>query len=156
MVLKRLWQLFKKTFRKKRVPIRRRSSVKAPKKRSKKRSRRKNLLAKKSYQKAGPKPVAKKKKVSSSRGSKIALKTKVAGSITHYFPRVNAAVVKCKKSIQVGQPVLIKGSKTDFRQTIGSMQINRIPIEKARAGQEIGLEVFKEVRPGDTVFLLEG
>jgi len=65
---------------------------------------------------------------------------------------VNAAVVKLKKPLALGEPIWIKGKTTDFRQTAGSMQINRKPIEKARPGQEIGLEVFREVRPGDTVY----
>ena len=75
------------------------------------------------------------------------------GVITHYYPKVNAAVVKLKKPLSVGQPVWVKGKVTDFRQTVGSIQIDRKPIEKARAGQEIGLEVFKEVRAGDAVYL---
>jgi len=33
------------------------------------------------------------------------------------------------------------------------MQIDRKPIERASKGQEIGLEVFQDVRPGDQVFL---
>jgi len=77
-----------------------------------------------------------------------------AGLITHYFPKVNAAVIKLKKPLHISEPLWIKGRVTDFKQTVGSMQIDRKPIEKARAGQEIGLEVFREVRPGDKVFKL--
>lgn len=75
------------------------------------------------------------------------------GEIMHYFPKVNAAVVKLKRPLYIGAPVRIKGRKTDFCQTVGSMQINRKAIEKAMAGEEIGLEVFKAVMPGDFIFL---
>lgn len=75
----------------------------------------------------------------------------IIGFITHYFPKVNAAVVKLKKPLLVGEPIWVKGKITDFKQTVGSMQINRQPIDKARAGQEIGLEVFRQVRPGDSI-----
>lgn len=61
-------------------------------------------------------------------------------------------MVKLKKPLVLGEPVWVKGKITDFRQTVGSMQIDRKPIEKARPGQEIGLEVFREVRQGDAVY----
>ncbi|OIO36407.1 MAG: hypothetical protein AUJ74_02570 [Candidatus Omnitrophica bacterium CG1_02_44_16] len=77
------------------------------------------------------------------------------GAITHYFPKVNAAVVKLKRPLKIGEPIWIKGKVTDFRQTVGSMQIDRKPIESARPGQEIGLQVFRDVRPGDLVFVSE-
>lgn len=58
------------------------------------------------------------------------------------------------KGLNIGAPVWIKGRQTNFKQTVGSMQINRNQISKARRGQEIGLEVYREVRPGDVVYLL--
>jgi len=84
---------------------------------------------------------------------RVTKKPKVIGVITHYFPKVNAAVVKLKRPLKIGEPIWIKGKMTDFRQTAGSMQIDRKPIETARAGQEIGLQVFRDVRPGDFVFV---
>lgn len=81
------------------------------------------------------------------------IKLETIGIITHYFPKVNAAVVELKRSMCIGEPIRIKGKITDFCQTVGSMQIDRKPIEKAKKGQEIGLEVFKEVHPGDLVYL---
>lgn len=76
-----------------------------------------------------------------------------AGEISHYFPKVKAAVFKCRAPLAIGDAIWVKGRNTDFRQTVGSMQIDRKPIERASKGQEIGLEVFKDVRPGDQVFL---
>jgi len=80
-----------------------------------------------------------------------------AAEITHYFPKVHAAVLKLKRPLRIGDPVWIKGRATDFRQTVGSLQINREPITIARPGQDVGLEVLREVRQGDQVFLtIEG
>jgi len=76
-----------------------------------------------------------------------------AGEITHYFPKVKAAVFKCRVPLAIGDAIWVKGKNTDFRQTVGSMQIDREPIERAAKGQEIGLEVFKDVHEGDQVFL---
>lgn len=76
----------------------------------------------------------------------------VIGDITHYFPQVKAAVIRLRKPLILGDPVRIKGKHTDFRQTVASMQVNRKPIEKAKAGQEIGLEVMRDVHPGDLLY----
>ncbi len=77
----------------------------------------------------------------------------LAGDITHYFPKVKAAVFRCRVALAIGDAIWIKGQHTNFRQTVGSMQIDRRPIERATKGQEIGLEVFKDVHEGDQVFL---
>jgi len=77
----------------------------------------------------------------------------LAGDITHYFPKVKAAVFKCRVSLAIGDAVWVKGRNTDFRQTVGSMQIDRRPIERASKGQEIGLEVLRDVHEGDRVYL---
>ena len=80
-------------------------------------------------------------------------KPPLIGEISHYYPNVRAAVVRLKKPLKLGDPIWVKGNKTDFRQTVGSMQINRAPISQARPGQEIGIEVLSEVRLGDCIFL---
>lgn len=76
-----------------------------------------------------------------------------AGEISHYFPKVKAAVFECRVPLAIGDAIWVKGRNTNFKQTVGSMQIDRKPIERAAKGQEIGLEVFQDVRAGDQVFL---
>ena len=79
---------------------------------------------------------------------------KPVAEVTHYFPKVGAGVLKVEKEIRVGDKVRFKGSTTDFKQIVKSMEINRIPIDFAKPGEEIGLEVKKRVRQGDRVFRL--
>ncbi len=79
----------------------------------------------------------------------------LVGVIIHYFPKVNAAVVKLKKPLKIGDPIQIKGKTTDFKQMVSSMQIDRRPIESAKARQEIGLEVLREVRSNDLVYIVK-
>lgn len=76
-----------------------------------------------------------------------------AGEISHYFPKVRAAVFRCRLPLAIGDAIWIKGKNTNFRQTVGSMQIDRKPIERAKSGEEIGLEVFHEAHAGDRLFL---
>lgn len=77
---------------------------------------------------------------------------RVLGEIAHYFPHVNAAVVKVKESIKTGDSIRIKGHTTDFTEEIASMQIDHNPILEAKPGDEIGLKVGNRVRIGDTVY----
>jgi hypothetical protein len=74
------------------------------------------------------------------------------GIVTHFFPNVNAAVIKLRKELCVGDVVYIKGETTDFNEKVISMQINNKPIEKANKSDEIGLKVKKRVRAGDIVY----
>jgi len=74
------------------------------------------------------------------------------GSITHYFPHVQAAVIKLKKPLANGDTVKIKGHTTDLTQIVSSMQIDRVDISRAKNGDEIGLQVSSRVRQGDKVY----
>lgn len=152
MVLKRLWRFLKKAFRKKRRARKRRHRTKT----SGRKVRRSPIRRKKSPVSKRRSIVGKKKALLLKSSHKALLSAVLVGSVTHYFPKVNAAVVQLKKTLRVGDPILIKGATTNFRQTVGSLQINRAPIDKAKAGQGVGLEVFKEVRAGDQVFYLKG
>lgn len=52
--------------------------------------------------------------------------------------------------IWIGQP-----GGEGFKQSVKSLQINRIPIEEGRPGEEVGLEVTKDVQVGDKVYRLK-
>jgi putative protease len=106
---------------------------------------------KRAVRKPTKKPVKRKSKKPASRAKKEA-KAVVLGSVTHYFPKVRAAVVKVKRPLAVGDDIRIKGHTTDFTQAVTSLQIDRVPIEKAKKGQEIGLLVDSRVRQHDIVY----
>jgi len=79
-------------------------------------------------------------------------KEKIIGKVTHYFPKVMAAVIKLKAPLSAGGLVKIKGHTTDFKQTVTSMQIDHVPVDQAKKGQEIGLLVDSRVRQHDIVY----
>ena len=107
----------------------------------KKRVARKRVTKKRTVKKAiQRKPVAKKPKEN------------IIGVVTHYFPRVKAAVIKLKAPLNLGDTLKIKGHTTDFIQRVNSIQINRQPITKAKKGMEIGLLVDSRVRHHDLVY----
>ena len=81
-----------------------------------------------------PAKAATKKKTS----KKITKKEILIGVVTHYFPKVKAAVIKIKKdSIRLGDTLYVKGSTTDFRQKVISIQIDRTPVKEAKKGDII-------------------
>lgn len=116
----------------------------------KKKPVKKNVAKKKAALKKKPvkKSITKKKAVAKAAKTK----EKVIGSIIHYFPHVRAAVIKLKAPLSAGDTILIKGHTTDFKQTIASMQIDRVPVTSAKVGQEIGLLVDSRVRQHDEVY----
>lgn len=108
----------------------------------------KKPLKKKAIKKSATKKKAIRKKTAGVKKAKEA----IIGKVTHYFPHVRAAVIKLKTPFSVGDTIKIKGHTTDFTQTIASMQIDHVPVNVAKKGQEIGLLVGSRVRQHDLVY----
>lgn len=81
--------------------------------------------------------------------------SKPAGTVTHYYGHLGVAIVKFKKSLNVGAKLRFKGATTDFEETVTSMQYDHKPIETAKKGQEVGIKVGEKVREGDLVYEAE-
>jgi len=74
------------------------------------------------------------------------------GRVTHYFTKIGVAVVELSAPLAVGDRIRIRGPTTDFEQTVESMQIEHENVERAEAGQSIGLKVKERVREKDRVY----
>ncbi|MCX8189189.1 MAG: translation elongation factor-like protein [Nitrososphaeria archaeon] len=74
------------------------------------------------------------------------------GKVTHFYPKISVAVVVLTSPLQVGDKILIKGKTTHVEQTVESMQIEKVNIQRAEAGQSIGLKVNGRVKEGDIVY----
>jgi len=74
------------------------------------------------------------------------------GRITHFFTKISVAVIELTTPLAVGDTILIKGPTTDFEQTVESMQIEHNNVQRAEAGQSIGLRVAQRVRENDMVY----
>ncbi|MDD4994408.1 MAG: translation elongation factor-like protein [Candidatus Pacebacteria bacterium] len=82
------------------------------------------------------------------------MEEKLIGKITHYFSKIQVAIIELTGEIKIGDKIHIKGHNTDFEQDITSMQIDRVDVEKAKKGDAIGLKVDEKVREGDEVYLI--
>lgn len=77
------------------------------------------------------------------------------GEITHYFPKIQVAVLKMLNGrVHAGDQIRIIGKKTDFIQKVNSLQIESRDVREAVKGQLAGLKVDKIVQVGDKVMKL--
>lgn len=114
------------------------------------------MVKKKIVKKKVKKKVIKKKKtVKKKVVKKVVIKKmgKEVGRVSSYFSHVGVAAIKLSGGVKVGSKVHIKGHTTDFKVTIGSMQIEGKKVSKAKKGDHIGIKVRKKVRPNDAVLV---
>lgn len=133
--------------KKRKVKARPRPKKAARKKPAKKPTRKR--AARKSVKRASTKKAARK-----APGPKVVSGEEVqTGKVSHYFPHVKAgAVIIDSGTLAVGDTIHIKGHTTDFKQRVKSLQIDRVPIQQASKGDEIGILVKARVRINDKVY----
>ncbi|MBS7650149.1 MAG: translation elongation factor-like protein [Candidatus Bathyarchaeia archaeon] len=74
------------------------------------------------------------------------------GQVTHYYSKIGVAVVQLKAPLKVGDIILIKGATTNLEQKVESMEIEHRNVDRAEAGQSVGLKVKDKVREKDIVY----
>jgi putative protease len=77
------------------------------------------------------------------------------GEVMKFFAKPGVAAIKVTGGVlAVGDKIKFKGHTTDFEDAISSMQIENKSVDKALAGDLIGIKVKGKVREGDAVFKL--
>jgi len=74
------------------------------------------------------------------------------GKVSHFFTKINVAVIEVKDTISVGDRIFIKGPTTDIEQTVDSMEIEHEKVKQATAGHSVGMKVKGRVRENDIVY----
>ena len=74
------------------------------------------------------------------------------GRVSHFFTKISVAVIELTATVSVGDRILIKGPTTNLEQTIDSMEIEHEKVQRAKAGESIGLKVKDRVRETDIVY----
>jgi putative protease len=77
---------------------------------------------------------------------------KLIGKITHFYPKISVAVIELEDMLSVGDKISIERGEGSFEQEVKSMQIEHENVEKAEAGQSIGLKVIEQTKEGAKVF----
>jgi len=76
------------------------------------------------------------------------------GEVTHFFGKINVAVIKLTDTLKIGDIVHFLGRNTDFEQEVAYMQVEHESITIAESGNEVAIKTIQRVRRGDSVFLL--
>jgi hypothetical protein len=141
----------KKTTRKKTARKKATAKKTAPKKTAPNQATREKAPAKKPV---APKAVS----ATMTEGAKIAAGVPtLIGVVTHYFGRVGAGVISLESGeLRVGDTVHVRGHTTDFYQRVNRIEIDHAPVEIARPGQSVGVELTQRVREHDRVFKVSG
>jgi len=67
------------------------------------------------------------------------------GKVTHYFGKVEVAVIKMECDLKIGDTLHFLGRDIDFKQKIESMEIEHEQIEKVEAYQEVAIKIDHKV-----------
>ncbi len=75
------------------------------------------------------------------------------GRVADYFKKIGVVAIEITAGeIRVGDTLHFIGHTTDFTQKIDSMQIEHNTVDKAGAGDSVGIKVKERVRTHDHVY----
>lgn len=75
------------------------------------------------------------------------------GVIVKFFAKPSVAALEVTNgSIKPGDVLKYQGHTTDFEETISSMEVDNEPVQEAKAGDLVGIQVKERVREGDKVY----
>ncbi len=80
---------------------------------------------------------------------------KKVGTVTHYYGNIGVAIITLAGKLSKGDKVKFESGKTEFEQTVESMQIEHKEIDSAKKGDVIGMKVDEKVGEGAEVSLVE-
>ncbi len=80
---------------------------------------------------------------------------KPIGKVTHYYGKVGVAIIKLQEELKVGDRIRFAKGEQSFDQEVTSLHKDYQPIEKAGAGDEVGVKVEEKPHEGALVHRLE-
>jgi translation elongation factor EF-1alpha len=76
---------------------------------------------------------------------------KKVGKVTHYYDNIGVVILELSDTLKVGDKIKFEGHGIDFEQTVDSLQVNHEQVQKASAGDMVGLKTDQKVREGTEV-----
>jgi len=78
---------------------------------------------------------------------------KLIGKVNHFFNKISVAIIEITEDeLNIGETIHVKGHTADFNQAITSMQVERVPVQKANKGDQVGIKMDAPVHDHDQVF----
>jgi translation elongation factor EF-Tu-like GTPase len=79
------------------------------------------------------------------------------GVVTRYFGKIGVAAIRITAgSLKVGDRVKIEGHSGESEEVVESIQVDRVAIDKATVGQEVGIKVQNPAHEKDLVYKITG
>ena len=77
----------------------------------------------------------------------------LVGTVTHFFKGPGVAVVRVTEGeISLGDKIHFVGHTTDFAETVNSLEVNHQKVERAKAGDEMAIQVVDRARQHEQVY----
>ncbi len=80
------------------------------------------------------------------------MEEQLIGKVSDFFARPVVAAFELTADLKVGDKIHVKGHTTDLEMIVGSIQINNVNVQQAKAGDSVGIKVSDRVRKGDSVY----
>ena len=78
------------------------------------------------------------------------------GTVFRYYSKAGAAAIQLTAGeLAVGDTIMIEGASTSITMEVESIQIEHQSVQKAAAGQNVGIKVPERARQGDKVYKVE-
>lgn len=78
------------------------------------------------------------------------------GTVFHYYTKAGVAALQLTAGeLSIGDTIMIEGPTTSITMEVESMQIEHQAVQKAAAGQNVGIKVPERARQGDKVYKVE-
>jgi len=74
------------------------------------------------------------------------------GHVTHFFNKINVAVMSVTNELKIGDTIHVLGHTTDFTQKVTSMQIEHKEVASVKPGDDFAMKVIEPVREHDVVY----
>lgn len=78
------------------------------------------------------------------------------GKVVHVYDKIGVAIIELTAGLKKGATVRFVGKKTDFSQTVDSLEIDHQQVEEVEAGKQVGVKLVEgyKARVGDDVFVV--
>jgi putative protease len=74
------------------------------------------------------------------------------GHVTHFFNKINVAVLSISAELKIGDTIHILGHTTDFTQKVASLQIEHKNVDSVKPGDDFAIKVIEPAREHDVVY----
>ena len=82
-------------------------------------------------------------------------KEKQIGKVSHWYDKINVAVVKLTGALKKGDGVKFKHGEEEFEENIESLQIDHTEVKAGKKGDELAVKLSHKAKEGSIVYKVE-